>query len=504
DPRCVDYIRANKDKYPLEALKAALLKAGAPPADVEEAARQALGASAPVPEIPLTAPPMKRRSPATFAEIFPSQSPAAAPAQKPAPAQPAPARPAPPQGLIARARSVVLDPWGFFRSMPRTGGWKEPLVFLIVMSLLNSALRLVLGVVFSLVSLGKFAAAAGLIAGLTGAVAALIAVPIGAVISAGIAHLIWTLLGSKQPFETSFRCVAFMAALLPVQAVVQALPVVGLWLAIPVSLYGIYLFLPASTEAHEVERKKATAAVLVLGGIVFLAQVVATFALWKLRRMAPQESAIRSIMEASQAAARSGAQVRLPPTPTSAADIEKQVMSQLAQFQAQAAAGQTPDPAQAMQAMNAALGAMGANSNLKAVAAQGLQDLLPAQAAGLPRSGANSGKQQLGAMEMASAEGTYRGPDGGTVAIQLIDAGSYSSLLSMAWGAAGSMPGSSAVTYKSCPGMEQYDPKTRSGSFQIIAAKRFAVRVSGQNVDQKVLSAAMDSVDLDALGRLAP
>ncbi|MCX5795356.1 MAG: YIP1 family protein [Elusimicrobia bacterium] len=506
DPRCVDYIRANKDKYPLDALKAALLKAGASPADVEEAARLA---TTPQPEIPATAPPMRRSSPKTFAEIFPAAAAAAAaaPAQSPAPARPAPAQPAPAQGLLPRARSVLLDPTGFFRTMPRSGGWKEPLVFLLVMAAVNSLLRLVLGLAFGLFGSGMSAATAALFAGLLSAFGALIAVPIASVIAAGIAHVIWMLLGSKQGFETSFRCVAFMAALMPVQAVVQSLPVVGLWLAIPVSLYGIYLFLPASTEVHEVEKHKATIAVLILGGLVLLALLGSTFAVWKLRRMAPQARAMKSLIEASQTAGQFQPALRLPPG--SPAALQQQVMSQLAQLQAQGAAagaapGQPPTPAQAMQAMSAALGTLGADSSVKAVAAQGLQALLPAQAAGLARAGANSGKQRLGAMEMAAAEGTYRTADGGAVTIQIIDAGSYSSLLSMAWNAAGSMPGQSAVTYKSCPGMEQYDRQSRSGSFQIVAAQRFAVRVNGQNVDQKLLRAAMDSVDLDALGRLAP
>ena len=54
DPRCVEYIRANKEKYPLEALKAALLKAGVSPADVEEAVR--LAAAPPPREIPVEFP----------------------------------------------------------------------------------------------------------------------------------------------------------------------------------------------------------------------------------------------------------------------------------------------------------------------------------------------------------------------------------------------------------------------------------------------------------------
>lgn len=48
DPRTVEYIRANKDKYRLEDLKQTLLKSGVSPADVEEAVRLA----APLPQQP--------------------------------------------------------------------------------------------------------------------------------------------------------------------------------------------------------------------------------------------------------------------------------------------------------------------------------------------------------------------------------------------------------------------------------------------------------------------
>jgi hypothetical protein len=71
--------------------------------------------------------------------------------------------------------------------------------------------------------------------------------------------------------------------------------------------------------------------------------------------------------------------------------------------------------------------------------------------------------------------------------------------MAMALNAAGV---SGAPAYKSLPAMEQYDPGTRSGSFQVMAAGRFAVKISGRNVDQKVLREAMDAVDLHKLSAL--
>jgi len=354
DPRCVDYIRTHKDKYPMDALKAALLKAGASPSDVEEAARLAV------------APPM-RRSSAPFAEIFPTAAASgdAAPAQGPAPARPAdisgPSLLAQARGLLPRARSVVLDPAGFFRTMPRRGGWREPLFFL--------------------------------------------------------------------------------------------------------------------------DRKKATIGVSILGGAVLLWLLGSTLNAWKQRLMTahPEASAPQSLMEASRGAAQSQ-QGQTPGAPGS---------------------GQPPASAQAMQALSSALGALGADANIKAVAPDALKELLPRELPDLRRAGAESALQRLGQLEMAAATGAYEAAAGGKVDIQLIDAGSYSGLLSIARNFAGAAPGQSPVAYKACPGVEQYDRQSRSGSLQIIVAQRFAVKVTGSGVDMKVVRAALDAVDLDALGRLA-
>jgi hypothetical protein len=61
DPHYIDFIRANKDKYPLEAVKKSLVDAGASASEIEEAARQVLNppapAAAPAPAAPPAPPP---------------------------------------------------------------------------------------------------------------------------------------------------------------------------------------------------------------------------------------------------------------------------------------------------------------------------------------------------------------------------------------------------------------------------------------------------------------
>ena len=496
DPRCVEYIRTNKEKYPLEALKAALLKAGVTPADVEEAVR--LAAAPPPREIPVTAPPVQR-PPASFAEIFPASRPASpAPTRETAPSRPAP-QPLPP-GLLPRMRAVLLSPAVFFRSMPRGGGWREPMLFALSMALACAVLQIGLGLAFGTVGLGPSRAAATLLAAVFSVLGTVVASLIGTLLAAGIAHLIWVVLGSRQPFQASLRCVAFMTALMPVLAAAQAVPVAGPWLAVPLSLYGVYLLLPASIEVHEVQKKKAAAVVLGLGTVALLATLAVAFGAFRLRRAA--QGRPPSLMEASSTAARS-----LPPLPNAPVqgDLQQQVMSQLAKLQAQAAApggaGQPPTPEQALQTMNAALGAIAQTGGAAAVSPESLRALLPERIAGLARTDASAGKQQLGPMETAMAQASYKAPDGGLVSLQIVDSGGASGLLSMALSAAGSR---GAATYKSFPAAEQYDPGSRSGTFQVLCAGRFAVKVSGQGVDQKVLRSAMDAVDLDALKRLTP
>ena len=111
-------------------------------------------------------------------------------------------------------------------------------------------------------------------------------------------------------------------------------------------------------------------------------------------------------------------------------------------------------------------------------------------------------------MEMAAATGNYEAASGGKVEVQIIDAGSYSGLLSMAWGASDIDQKNAAgfkrtTTYKGAKALEEYRKAERSSSIQLIAAQRFAVKVTGRGVDMKAVRAALDAVDLDALGRLA-
>lgn len=139
------------------------------------------------------------------------------------------------------AIKVITNPVGFYQQMSKSGGFVEPLVFMVVLALVAGLLQAVLPLL-------------GL--SLAGAMAmgfvAIILVPIFTVIfgfiGAAIAFIIWKIMGSQENFETAFRCMAFTAAVAPVTAVLGAIPYVGtaagvLW---PMALLAI-----ASIHVHQ-------------------------------------------------------------------------------------------------------------------------------------------------------------------------------------------------------------------------------------------------------------
>jgi len=148
---------------------------------------------------------------------------------------PIPPTPPPPQGspledILPTMIEVLTDPRAFFSSMPREGGYEAPGLFAIVMLLANA----VIAGLFALLHLQVF-----------GFVAALILVPLFGAIGLAIGTIIVLLLSralkGEATLESSFRVVAYSAALFPLAAVARALP----YLPILVEAYGIYIFIVA-------------------------------------------------------------------------------------------------------------------------------------------------------------------------------------------------------------------------------------------------------------------
>jgi hypothetical protein len=162
--------------------------------------------------------------------------------------------------MPATAIKVITRPAAFYREMPKTGGLAEPLTFMLVMAAVTAVVDAILGLIGV-----KFILSAGM------AVARIVIYPavilVAGFIWAVIMQAVWKAMGSKEPFETTFRCVAYVSALMPVLTIIAAIPQAGQFLSIAV---WVYFYVMASIEAHKIKAQKAWTVFILLGAATYL------------------------------------------------------------------------------------------------------------------------------------------------------------------------------------------------------------------------------------------
>ena len=125
-----------------------------------------------------------------------------------------------PGEILGNARQVIMDPVGFFRRMPKKGGYAQPLAFVVIIALATALVQAVM----ALIGLGG---AGGFVASLAGLILLPVMAVIGSFIGAAILFVIWKLMGSEEDFETAYRCAAYAYGYAPVAALVSGIPYVG-------------------------------------------------------------------------------------------------------------------------------------------------------------------------------------------------------------------------------------------------------------------------------------
>lgn len=160
--------------------------------------------------------------------------------------------------VIAQAKQVITDPGTFYRNMPKSGGFGEPLVFVVVMGA-------VAGAVFGVLSIIGLTGAGA--SGLGAIIVAPITLSIGSFISAAVMFVIWKLMGSPGDYQTAYRCVAHATAILPVVTIVSIIPYLG---TVVRTAWGVWLMITASTEVHSRAKQTATLVFGILGVIGLL------------------------------------------------------------------------------------------------------------------------------------------------------------------------------------------------------------------------------------------
>jgi hypothetical protein len=165
--------------------------------------------------------------------------------------------------IVEIFQAVVRAPASFFRQMPISGGYADPLIFAVVMGVAAGIVRIVLSLLgFSFA--GFFMLALG----------SIIVVPIITVlitfVAAAILFAIWQLMGSRQSYEVSFRCAAYALAISPITAALNFIPYLGIVVSLA---WMAYILVCASVEVHGTDTKSAwivfgaICAVLALGSV---------------------------------------------------------------------------------------------------------------------------------------------------------------------------------------------------------------------------------------------
>lgn len=161
------------------------------------------------------------------------------------------------KGLIGIAIKLIADPADFFRTMPKIGGLLDPMFYLVMTVLLD----------VMLISVASFVTHGAGVNDLGMLVGSLIIAPLIAVILsffvAGIFFAIWSFMGSKESYETSYRCLAYTQITIPVAILISLVPYLGL-LGIA---WWLYLMVTATREVHKLPAKPA---LLVFGIIAAL------------------------------------------------------------------------------------------------------------------------------------------------------------------------------------------------------------------------------------------
>lgn len=153
-------------------------------------------------------------------------------------------------------KTVIISPALFYRQMQTSGGYADPFIFAVVMGAASGIIRAVLGLGFSMhMGIGGFFVAIIIGPILTG---------LFTFVGAAILFVIWQLMGSRQSYETAYRCAAYGLAISPITAVIHFIPYLGAVISLG---WTAYILVCASVEVHGIQVK---AAWIVFGAIAVL------------------------------------------------------------------------------------------------------------------------------------------------------------------------------------------------------------------------------------------
>ena len=139
-----------------------------------------------------------------------------------------------------------------------------------------------------------------------------------------------------------------------------------------------------------------------------------------------------------------------------------------------------------------------------------LLEMLPEEAAGMPRTETEGQTQNMGAFALSTREATYQTEDEpGQIEIKIADYGAFPAvgMFGLGWAVVDMDKETSTgyertITYQGHRGYRKYDTESRRGELSALVGKRYLVQVSGRDVDDEQLEAALKAVDTRRLDQM--
>jgi hypothetical protein len=164
-----------------------------------------------------------------------------------------------------------------------------------------------------------------------------------------------------------------------------------------------------------------------------------------------------------------------------------------------------------------ALAEMSGGKEIKAVDPKEMKALLHETLGGAKRNNAESSRMSQGGIDIATARANYdpEATEGDTpnpsFSVEIMDLGNLSGAMAVgftSWAMTqferDTETGYEKTTkYKDHPAVEKYDRESKSGELQVYVAKRFLVKVSGNDATIEQIREAVDALDVGKVASLA-
>lgn len=160
--------------------------------------------------------------------------------------------------------------------MPKTGGFNDPIIFLVAMMVVAMVISLIGFLLSSVLHIGNNPM--GFTGSIAGALAGIVFGPIIAVvlsfIGAGILFIIWKIMGSQENYETAYRCAAYSSGIVSITTIIGFIPYLGQVIAIS---WGFYLIVIASILVHQIASSRAWTVWGIIAAVLIILTLSAQF-----------------------------------------------------------------------------------------------------------------------------------------------------------------------------------------------------------------------------------